>query len=101
MRILIDNACKYAEKESTVTVRLEAAPSGSTLSVHNMGNPIDPEDLPHVFERFYRSDKARSRGGEGGFGLGLAIAKSIADAHGGTISVTSTAQDGTTFTVRL
>ena len=101
VRILIDNACKYAEKESTVTVRLEAAPSGSTLSVHNMGNPIDPEDLPHVFERFYRSDKARSRGGEGGFGLGLAIAKSIADAHGGTISVTSTAQDGTTFTVRL
>ena len=69
--------------------------------VHNVGNPIDPEDLPHVFERFYRSDKARTREGEGGFGLGLAIAKGIVDAHGGTISVTSSEQDGTTFTVTL
>ena len=101
VRILIDNACKYGEKGSTVTVRLAKVPGGSQLTVHNVGNPIDEEDLPHVFERFYRSDKARSRGGEGGFGLGLAIAKSIADAHGGTISVTSTEQEGTTFSVRF
>ena len=73
------------------------------LSVNNQGDPIDPEDLPHLFDRFYRSDKARSRGeGEqGGFGLGLAIAKGIAEVHGGTIRATSTKADGTTFTVTL
>ena len=98
-RILIDNACKYGEDGSTVTVALGKASGHPTLSVHNQGNAIDPEDLPHVFERFYRSDKARSREGEGGFGLGLAIAKGIADAHGGEISVTSTEREGTTFKV--
>ena len=101
VRILVDNACKYGAKGSAVTVRLARIPAGSQLTVHNEGNPIDEEDLPHVFERFYRSDKARSRGGEGGFGLGLAIAKSIVDAHGGTISVASSEQEGTTFTVRF
>ena len=101
VRILIDNACKYGERGSEVSVRLTQVGGHPTLSVHNMGNPIDEEDLPHVFERFYRSDKARSREGEGGFGLGLAIAKGIADAHGGTISVTSTEAEGTTFKVVL
>lgn len=101
VRILIDNACKYGAEGTTVNVRLARAGGKSALSVHNMGTPIDEEDLPHVFERFYRSDRARTREGEGGFGLGLAIAKSIVDAHGGTISVTSTEQDGTTFSVTL
>ena len=101
VRILIDNACKYGEAGTTITVCLARDGSHSRLSVTNMGNPIDPEDLPHVFERFYRSDKARTRSGEGGFGLGLAIAKGIAEAHGGSIAVTSTAEDGTTFTVTL
>lgn len=101
VRILIDNACKYGVPGSDVTVRLAKSGSHVNLSVHNCGNPIDPEDLPHVFERFYRSDKARSREGEGGFGLGLAIAKGIVDTHGGTISVTSTEAEGTTFTVVL
>ena len=102
VRILIDNACKYGAKGTTVDVRLVDAGGGHPrLTVHNMGNPIDEEDLPHVFERFYRSDKARSREGEGGFGLGLAIAKGITDAHGGKISVTSTEAEGTTFTVAL
>ncbi len=101
VRILIDNACKYAAVGSSVTVRLSAHAGHATLSVHNEGTPIDPEDLPHVFERFYRSDKARSREDKGGFGLGLAIAKGIVDAHGGKISATSTPEDGTTFTVTL
>lgn len=99
VRILIDNACKYAERDTTVDVTLAKTGSHATLSVHNAGNPIDAEDLPHVFERFYRSDKARSREGEGGFGLGLAIAKGIADAHGAEISVTSAEEQGTTFRV--
>lgn len=101
VRILIDNACKYGAAGTAITVRLARDGSHTRLSVTNMGNPIDPEDLPHVFERFYRSDKARTRSGEGGFGLGLAIAKGIAEAHGGSIAVTSTEEDGTTFTVTL
>ena len=101
VRILIDNACKYGAAGTTVTVRLTSESGHTRLSVHNMGSPIDEQDLPHVFERFYRSDKARSREGEGGFGLGLAIAKGIAESHGGSISVTSSAEEGTTFTVTL
>ena len=99
VRILIDNACKYGESGTNVTVRLKEVGGKTQLTVHNLGNPIDAEDLPHVFERFYRSDKARQREGEGGFGLGLAIAKGIVDSHGGKISVASNEEAGTTFTV--
>lgn len=100
VRILIDNACKYAAVGTTVEVNLSKTASHARLTVINQGNPIEPEDLPHVFERFYRSDKVRTRG-TGGFGLGLAIAKSIVDAHGGKISVTSNEIEGTCFTVVL
>ncbi len=99
-KILVDNATKYAPKSSTVTLRLASESGHAVLSVNNMGAPIDPEELPHLFERFYRSDKARTRE-TGGFGLGLAIAQSLTEAHGGTIGVTSDAEHGTTFTVRL
>ena len=100
VRILIDNACKYAAVGTTVRVTLEKASPHARLVVNNMGNPIGAEDLPHVFERFYRSDKVRTRG-TGGFGLGLAIAKSIVEAHNGKIWVTSSEEAGTTFTVVL
>ena len=68
------------------------------LTIHNTGAPIPSEHLPHLFERFYRADAARDRT-QGGYGLGLAIAKSITEAHRGKISVTSSADAGTTFTV--
>lgn len=102
VKILIDNACKYAEVGSTVRVSLAREGKRCVYAVNNRGNTIPPEELSHVFDRFYRSDKARSRQGDAsGFGLGLAIAKGIATTHRGTISATSTDADGTTFTVRL
>lgn len=99
-KILIDNGCKYAAAGTQVEVKLRRAGQHAQLDVTNFGQPIDAENLPHVFERFYRTDKARART-TGGFGLGLAIAKSTVEAHGGKISVTSSEAAGTTFTVVL
>lgn len=98
--ILLDNACKYAGKKGRVNLRLKNGPDGVVLSVNNTGTPIPQESLDHLFERFYRVDTSRSRQ-QGGHGLGLSIAKSIADNHHAKISVKSTEQDGTTFTVIL
>lgn len=99
-KALLDNACKYADAGTTIDVRLVRDSSSAVLSVTNRGSVIPPEDLPHLFERFYRSDKARARK-TGGYGLGLAIAKGICEQHGGTIGASSTAGAGTTLTVRL
>lgn len=102
LHILVDNACKYGKGGGTVDLHLQRNNGGARLMVHNGGKPIDPEDLPHIFERFYRSDKARTqKNQEGGYGLGLAIAKSIVEDHHGKISVTSTKESGTTFTVQF
>ena len=98
---LVDNAIKYATADSTISITLKSAGQNGILSVHNWGDPIDPNDLPHVFARFYRSDKSRDRSTEEGshsFGLGLAIAQKIATQHGGTLTVTSSEAEGTTFT---
>lgn len=100
VKTLIDNACKYASAGSTIQVLLERRVGAVSLSVTNAGEPIPAEDLPHVFDRFYRSDKARARS-TGGFGLGLAIAKGIVESHGGRIEVKSSAEKGTTFTATL
>ena len=96
--ILLDNALKYANVHGSVDIGLRAEGSCALLSVHNTGAPIPEADLPHLFERFYRVDRARSAGG---YGLGLSIAQSIVETHGGKISVTSTAGTGTTFLVAL
>ena len=100
VKILIDNAVKYASAGSDVTVVLKRESGRITLRVNNRGQVIPAQDLAHVFDRFYRSDSARSRS-TGGFGLGLAIAKGIAEAHGGRIAAASNEADGTTFTVTL
>lgn len=101
VRTLVDNATKYATKGTTVSVRLKRADRHVVLTVNNASAPMDPDDLEHIFDRFYRSDKARSREETGGFGLGLAICKGIVDAHGGSITAASTAEEGTTFTITL
>lgn len=97
---LIDNACKYVDDGGAVDVSLSRSGKQAKLAVRNTGAPISPEDLPHVFDRFYRADKART-GGAGGHGLGLAIARAIAEEHGGTLTASSTQAEGTVFTATL
>lgn len=98
--ILLDNACKYCGPGGTVTLTLTRSGERAALSVHNTGEPIAPEALPHLFERFYRADSARDQS-SGGYGLGLAIAASIAEQHHGKISAESAPETGTTFLVTL
>ncbi|MEO8340872.1 MAG: ATP-binding protein [Nitrospirota bacterium] len=97
---LLDNALHYTPPGGTVTVRLQAAGEGVAVVVEDTGHGIEPEHLPHLFERFYRTDWARAKDA-GGTGLGLPIVKEIAEAHGGTISVTSQVDKGSVFTLRL
>lgn len=98
--ILVDNAIKYTPEGGRVQLAMRTEPGAAVVTVADTGIGIDPEDLPHLFERFYRADKARSRD-LGGTGLGLSIAKWIAESHGGHISVESTVGQGSTFTLRL
>jgi heavy metal sensor kinase len=97
---LIDNAIKYTPTGGDVRVGWGVERSAAFVTVHDSGIGIAASDLPHIFERFYRVDKARSRS-EGGTGLGLAISRWIVEAHGGEISATSQPDKGSTFTVRL
>ena len=97
---LVDNARKYTPKGGQVTLGLRCEPGWAVLTVADSGIGIPTQDLPHIFERFYRVDKARSRAA-GGAGLGLSIVQWIAQAHGGKIGVQSEPGHGTTFTVRL
>jgi two-component system, OmpR family, sensor histidine kinase CiaH len=99
VRILVDNACKYAGDPGHVTISLQGCDKEAVLSVENSGASIAPEDLAHVFDRFFRADTSRTD--ERGHGLGLSIAKNIVEAAGGTIKVTSDPGATTVFTVRL
>ena len=101
VRTLLDNATKYARDGSCVRVRVCAEGRRARVSVSNEGEQIAEADLAHLFDRFYRTDAARERQSKGGFGLGLAIAKSLVEAHGGTIGATSTPEGVTTFTVTI
>jgi heavy metal sensor kinase len=96
---VLDNALKHTAAGS-VTARVKAAGPAVVIEVRDTGEGIPPEHLPHVFERFYRVDKARTRE-QGGTGLGLSIARSIVEAHGGRIELTSTPGQGTTCVVTL
>ena len=97
---LIDNAIRHTPEGQSVTVRLTQEQSYLKVDVQDTGVGIPDEDIPYVFERFYKADKARTRS-KGGTGLGLAIAKNIVEAHEGNISVTSKQNIGTTFTFYL
>jgi signal transduction histidine kinase len=94
--ILLENATKYTQPGGQIKIGLEESAGRATLTVADNGAGIAAEDLPHIFERFYRADGSRKTGGTG---LGLSIAKWIIEQHGATIQVTSTPGQGTTFTV--
>ena len=94
---LIDNAIKYSPPGSTVVIRLD----GQMLSVVDQGIGIAKQDQANIFDRFYRSDKARTRGHSSGYGLGLAIAKAVADKNGYQLSVKSELGQGSTFSLHF
>ncbi|WFF92268.1 ATP-binding protein [Bacillus paralicheniformis] len=94
---LIDNAIRHTNAGGTVHVDVQSVQSGLKIAVKDSGSGIPEEDLPFIFERFYKADKARTRG-KGGTGLGLAIVKNIVDAHNGSITVHSMLNEGTSFT---
>lgn len=97
---LLDNALRYTPSGGAVTIRLQAVGHDVTVAVEDTGHGIEPENIPHLFERFYRTDWARAKD-SAGTGLGLPIVKEIMDAHGGSISVTSEVNKGSVFTLRL
>jgi two-component system sensor histidine kinase BaeS len=97
---LLANALRYTNEGGTVTLRLRPQEATAVLEVIDTGIGIPPEDLPHVFERFWRADKSRSRA-TGGAGIGLAVVRELVQAHEGHIQVASTVGKGTTFRVTL
>ena len=97
---LVGNAIKFTPRDGSVTVDLAAAPDGARIEVSDTGVGIEPAELPHIFERFYRGSRANEARGSGS-GLGLAIVHSIVDMHGGAIEVESRVGGGSRFIVTL
>lgn len=101
LTILIDNALKYSPKNSLVRIKLSHHNKRARIEISNAGKGIDPKDLPHIFDRFYRADSSRTGGMKSGYGLGLSLAKKIVEIHYGDLSVTSAKDQTTTFAVSL
>jgi signal transduction histidine kinase len=95
---LLDNALKYTQPGGTITVSVNGDQERATISFNDTGIGISEEDLPQIFERFYRCDQSRS---QPGVGLGLSLALAIARAHGGNITATSSTGKGSSFTITL
>jgi signal transduction histidine kinase len=98
---LVDNAIKYTPEGGQVNLRAAGAGEQVSVEITDSGSGMPAEAIPHLFDRFYRADPSRQGGRKGGAGLGLAIAREIVLAHGGTISVRSALGEGSTFTVCL
>jgi two-component system sensor histidine kinase BaeS len=97
---LLSNAIQYGGSPGKICVTVRVEEKWAALVISDSGPGIAAGDLPHVFERFYRGDKSRARS-HGNYGLGLAICKTIVDAHKGSIEVASAQGSGATFTVKL
>jgi signal transduction histidine kinase len=101
MANLVVNAVRHTPRDGTITLAAASIPDGVEIRVCDTGEGIAPEDLPFIFDRFWRGDRARTHQEGIGSGLGLAITRQLVRLHGGTIDVASTLGDGTTFTIRL
>lgn len=99
--ILLENAIKYSNPKSTITIDVIKKDQHAYISVADHGLGISEEDLPHIFKRFYRADSARTKSDQSGYGLGLSIAKHLVSLNNGTITVESTPESGSVFTVIL
>jgi signal transduction histidine kinase len=99
--ILLDNAIKYSSKNTEIKINLQDRSGILSLNIKDQGIGISEGDLPHIFDRFYRADNARTKNQSGGYGLGLSIAKKIIEAHHGRIEVESKLGQGTKFTILL
>jgi signal transduction histidine kinase len=100
LRNLVSNALRYTPAAGTITLGAEHGMQGTTIFVQDTGQGIVPQALPRIFDRFYRADASRAQS-QGESGLGLAIAKALVEAHGGTIDVASQPGEGTTFRIQL
>jgi signal transduction histidine kinase len=99
--ILLDNALKYSGEGKKVVVKLGSSKKNAILEIQDFGIGIRKTEIPHIFDRFFRADSSRNKETIDGFGLGLSIAKKIAEIHRGEIKVTSTVGKGSTFNVFL
>ena len=100
VRNLVTNAAVHTEPDGAIRVRASGGATGVTVEVIDAGPGLPPEEAAHVFERFWRADKARTRA-RGGCGLGLSIVATIVRAHGGAVRFDSTVEGGSTVTVWL
>ena len=98
VHILVDNAVKYADNGTVITVKLKKQGDYVHFSVNNHGNEMSPEDMEHIFDRFYRAEKSRTTKG---YGLGLSIAQRIVQSMNGKLRVESNKENGTTFTAEI
>lgn len=98
---ILDNAIKYSPQNSLIKLKAEHKDKTIAIQIIDQGIGIPLEEIPHIFDRFYRVDSSRNKNMAAGYGIGLAIAKSSVEAHGGTIDVSSKPNHGTTFTIML
>jgi len=96
---LLSNAIKYTESGGSILIRLGPCEESVCITVQDTGIGINPEDLPHVFTKFYRTAQGRTK--RSGTGLGLALVRAIVEQHGGRVTVASTPGEGSAFTIRL
>jgi len=101
LRILVDNALQYSPNDSEVQIDISKQDDNAKFKITNTGPGIEINRIEHIFDRFYRADSSRTNGQKKGYGLGLALAKNIVELHDGELSVVSTPNKETTFTLLL